>query len=105
MAGNGDLWAGCVGVKGRVMAESAPGVSLECITRPSSAGRSGERLGDNSESLFDGFAKGERGEELIWIMLFMISQHNAILSEGMSHNSFYSASERQTYERRTTLTH
>ena len=32
-AGNGDLWSGCVGVKGRVMAENGHGVSTEYNSR------------------------------------------------------------------------
>ena len=59
------------------MAESGHGVSIECNSRRSSDGRSSERLGDTRESLLDWFAKGEIGEELIWIMLFMINKNNA----------------------------
>ena len=70
--GDGDLWSGGVGVKGRVSAESGHRVSTECISGRSSDGRSGERLGDKSEPFWYWFPNGEHGEDLIWIIHYMI---------------------------------
>ena len=50
-------------------------------SRRSSDERSGEYLGDTRESLLDWFPKGDIGEELIWIMLFMINKNNAFKLE------------------------
>ena len=72
LAGNGDLWSGCVGVKGRVSAESGHRVSTECISGRSSDGTTGERLGNMREPLLNWFSDGDTGDELIWIMPFMI---------------------------------